>query len=120
MNKHCFPEGPFEQTETNNNPERSPVLDAGGKPECPEKNLRKLVLDWKPNGHTAPGPRIEPGSVVHNVEEVPASPIIISVALSDVLVKKISKHNQVSFYRNSHTKTSLKTWRCCFTELIMT
>ena len=47
MNKHCFPEGHSEQTETNNNPERSPVLDAGGKPECQEKNLRKQV--WTGN-----------------------------------------------------------------------
>ncbi len=39
--------GPSEQTETNNNPERSPVLDAGGKPECPEKNLWKQV--WTGN-----------------------------------------------------------------------
>ncbi len=47
MKKHCFPEGPSEETETNNNPERSPVLDAGGKQECPEENLRKQV--WTEN-----------------------------------------------------------------------
>ena len=47
MNKHCFPEGSSEQTETNNNPARSPVLDAGGKPEYPEINLRKQV--WTGN-----------------------------------------------------------------------
>ena len=37
---HCFPGGLSDQTLDL----FGPVLDAGGKPECPEKNLRKQVL----------------------------------------------------------------------------
>ena len=65
----CFPEGPSEQTKTNNSPERSQILDAGGKPECPEKTCRsKFGLET--NGHPAPGHRIKPGLRVHSEEEV--------------------------------------------------
>ncbi len=88
-NKHCVPEGPSEQTETNNNPERSPFLDAGGKQECPEKTV-EASLDWKPNGHTAAGPGNEQelsgpqrrGSTVM----LPASPsihLVPSLSVSD-------------------------------------
>ena len=42
MYKHCFQKGPSEQTDY-----RSPVLDAGGKPEYLEKNFGKQV--WTGN-----------------------------------------------------------------------
>ena len=71
VNKHCLPEGPSEQTETNNNPERSPVLDAGGKPECPKKNMRKQVWTGNQMDIQRRDRESNPGSVVHNAEEVP-------------------------------------------------
>ena len=41
---------------------RSPVLDAGEKPEYPEGGgTAEASLDWKTNGHTALRPGIEPG-----------------------------------------------------------
>ncbi len=52
MYKHCFPEGPSDRTET----KEIQFLNAGvpgGKPV-------EASLDRKPNGHTAPGTRIEP------------------------------------------------------------
>ena len=52
MNKHCFPEEPSEQTETNNKPERSPVSDAGGKFRVPREKPAEVCLDWKSSGHT--------------------------------------------------------------------
>ena len=36
---------------------RSPVLDAGGKPQ---KKKAEASMDWKPNACTMPGPGIEP------------------------------------------------------------
>ncbi len=71
MNKHRFPEEPSEQTETNNNPERSQVLDAGGKPECPEKNLRKQVWTRNQMDIQRRDRESNPGLVVHIAKEVP-------------------------------------------------
>ncbi len=61
MIKYCFPEGPTEQTETNQT-KRNSVLDAGEKPELPGEKPMEASLDWKPNVglHTAPGPGIKP------------------------------------------------------------
>ena len=57
MYKHCFLEGPSERFKRNRL-KRSPVLDAGGKRRTGRKP-REASFDWKPNGHTVPGPGIE-------------------------------------------------------------
>ena len=76
MYKHCFPEGPSEQTETNNNLERSPVLDAGGKLEYLENNLQEQVLTGNQMDIQRCDQESNAGLLVHSVEEatLPASP----------------------------------------------
>ena len=80
------------------NPNPKSVLNAGGKPEYPEKNLRKRTWTEKPSAHKAASPGLEPATSLVQGEGSTAAP-----------TRYLSK---VNLFVNCFAKTSPRHPRC--------